>query len=65
MGSSMSHARDEEEDRQWDEDINWLKKVSADIERINPTSQDFKELQWIINNKEKIIGNRRLIELLR
>lgn len=61
----MSHARDEEEDRQWDEDINWLKKVSADIERINPTSQDFKELQWIINNKEKIIGNRRLIELLR
>ena len=64
MGSSMSAIRDREEEKQWEEDKNWLKEKAKEVERVNPASSEFRDLQWLEKNKEKILRNRNLIDLI-
>lgn len=64
MGSSMSRIYDDMEEKQWDEDKNWLETLSAEIKNINPSTKEFRDLKWIEKNKEKILRNWQLIEIL-
>jgi len=64
MGSSLSKIRDmEEEQIQVDGEL-WLSNLSNDIINTNVFSSDFYDLQWLIKNKEKILRNKNLINLL-
>lgn len=65
MGSSLSKIRDDEEAEQWDKDKLWLEEQAEAIKKINPSSIDFRHMRWFLSNKDKIIGNRQLINLLR
>lgn len=65
MSSGSIRQQDLEDQQQFDEDREWLISLSEKIRDINPTGPEFYELHWIVQNKERILGNRRLIELLR
>jgi N-dimethylarginine dimethylaminohydrolase len=65
MGSSLSKIYDDMAEEQWDQDKKMLEKLGEEIKEINPHSQEFRDLVWVKNNFDRIIGNRRLIELLR
>ncbi|MDA3912263.1 MAG: hypothetical protein PF448_12995 [Bacteroidales bacterium] len=42
----------------------FLNKTAQDIQAIKPGSQEFQNLKFILENKEKIIRNRKFIEVL-
>ena len=65
MSSGQSHYEDQQELHEWRKNKQWIKDLSATIAQINPTGPEFRDLQWIVQNKERILGNRRLLELLR
>jgi hypothetical protein len=65
MGSSLSKIYDDMAAEQWDRDKKMLEELGEKIKEINPNSQEFRDLVWVKNNFDRIIGNRRLIELLR
>lgn len=52
-------------DEQDKEQKQWLYNVSDDIKKIDPGSLEFMEFEWLWLNREKIIGNKKIIELLR
>lgn len=51
-------------DEQWEIDKKWLINESEKVKEINPDSSEFRDLKWLKQNEEKILRNRRLIELL-
>lgn len=65
MGSSLSKIRDDEEEAQWFRDKEWLKSEANKIQNLNPMSTEFRDFKWMLANKDRILGNRRIIELLR
>lgn len=65
MGSSMSRIYDDMAEEQWSKDKKWLEELGEKIKNINPNYHEFSDLLWIEKNYDKILGNRRLIELLR
>jgi uncharacterized protein YqfB (UPF0267 family) len=65
MGSSMGHIYDKLNEEQYERDLKYLEDLSNSIKSINPNSSDFTDIKWMIDNKDRIIGNRKLIELLR
>jgi len=64
-GSSISRIYDEFEETRWTKDKKWLENLSDKIKNITPDTTEFSDLKWIVDNKERIIGNRGLINLLR
>lgn len=64
MGSSMSRIYDEQAEDEFTRKKEWLKSTSKKIEEIYPNSSEYTDLNWLMNNKEKILRNRRLIDLL-
>ena len=65
MGSSLSKIYDDLAEEQWQKDKEWLQELGDRIKEINPSSQEFRDLVWLEKNYDRIIGNRRIIELLR
>ncbi|MBL7105869.1 MAG: hypothetical protein ISS18_16210 [Bacteroidales bacterium] len=51
-------------DEQWEVDKKWLTNEAKKVKEINPSSSEFRDLKWLKQNEEKILRNRRLIELL-
>ena len=64
MGTSIDKINDLEEEKQYEADKLLLLELSEKITDINPLSQDFKDFQFLIENKDKIIRNQALINLL-
>ncbi|MBC8486577.1 MAG: hypothetical protein H8D45_11110 [Bacteroidetes bacterium] len=64
MGSSISKIYDDMADEQWEVDKKWLTNEAKKVKEINPSSSEFRDLKWLKQNEEKILRNRRLIELL-
>lgn len=65
MGSSISKIYDDLAEEQWQKDREKLEELAERIRNLNPNSQDFRDLVWMERNYDRIIGNRKLIELLR
>jgi len=65
MGSSMSRIYDDLKDEEWDRDRKMLEELGEEIKKIHPNSQEFRDLKWMKSNSDRILGNKRLIELLR
>lgn len=63
MGSSASKYYDEQDRLEWEENKEWLDRVAEEIKSIT-SSMEIDDLKFIIKNKEKILRNRRLIELI-
>lgn len=64
MGSSIDKYYDDEDSRrkerlqeQQDKDKDWLQSEGE--------SEEFRDYVWILQNTEKILRNRKLIDLLR
>lgn len=68
MGSSTQkyHERLEEEENKKQIKINkqYLSNTITGINKIDPLSDKFKDFQWVMENYEKIIRNRQLINLI-
>lgn len=72
MGSSIDKYYDDEDSRrkerlqeQQDKDKDWLQSEGEKVRRIRPESEEFRDYVWILQNTEKILRNRKLIDLLR
>lgn len=76
MGSCMSKIYDDMEEEEWrrkraleekerNEKKQWLEKLSNEIKELDPDSDKFKDFKWIMDNQEKILGNKKVIKLLR
>ena len=63
MGSSMTKIREDEEAQEWEAGKLWLYNLAEEITAINPSSSEFRDLQWLITNKEKILNLHPLINL--
>jgi len=64
MGSSISAINDQLDREKWKRDEDWLNKLAESIKKINPSSSAFDDIEWLERNKEKILRNRSLINLL-
>lgn len=64
MGSSARDYYDHLNEIEADEHRQWLDMLSNDIRNIKPRSSEYADLKWLMNNKEKLIRNRRLIDLI-
>lgn len=65
MGSLADLAADQETDRQIEQNREYLRGLSFEIvTEIEPYGPDFENRKWLEENKEKIIRNRRLIDVL-
>ena len=60
----MSRIYDDMADLQWKVDKKWLTDEAKKVEEISPCSSEFRDLKWLKQNEDKILRNRRLIELL-
>ena len=41
-----------------------LKSIADSIEIINPVSQEFDDIVWIMKNKDKVVKMRKFIDLI-
>jgi len=68
MGDSISRWEDQENDkylkRKEKADLECLSKLEAFLRSVRPLSEEMDSIQWINQNKEKILRNRKIIELL-
>lgn len=64
MGSSIDSLSDRREEEQYNKDRSWLLQTISDIKDIEPSSEEFNDLKWLYLNKERILRNKRLIDLL-
>lgn len=51
-------------DQQISSNRQYLKKQATNILNTKPFGSDFTDIEWMFENKNKIIRNRKLIELL-
>lgn len=65
MSDGASRYADELEDLRTEKNRKWLEDLAARILKVNPAGTDFDDIQWLVENKDRIIGNRELIKLLR
>lgn len=64
MGSSARDYYDDLNEQEANEHRQWLDMLSNDIRTIRPRSSEYSDLKWIMDNKQKLIRNRRLIDLI-
>lgn len=68
MGSSASDYYDRLEEqkieRKKETNKAWLSEYCRTIICFDPLGEEFEELKWMVENKDKIINNKRLISLL-
>lgn len=64
MGSSIGRIDDQQQDLAIEENKITLKKLAAEIELTQPFGSDFMDRVWLEQNKDKILRNRRLIDLI-
>lgn len=69
MGSSISKIHEElaaqRATEKWIEDKEWIDNVAVGISNIDPDSQEFSNFKWLWENKEKIIKQRQLIDIIK
>lgn len=65
MSDGASRYADELEDLRTEKNRKWLEDLADRILKINSAGTDFDDIQWLVENKDRIIGNRELIKLLR
>ena len=56
---------DDREDDQHMKNRQWLDEAASQIKDISVYSMEFVEIRWLLLNKEKIVGNKQIIDLLR
>jgi len=60
----MNKTYEEESDLQAKRDVAWLKSVATDICKINPYSSEFHDFCYLWDNRDKIVRNKKLIDIL-
>lgn len=65
MGTALDQFNDKWEDKRRAKRKEWAANLISEINSMNVDSLDFEQFKWMIDNKEKIIGNKHLINLLR
>ncbi len=64
MGSGLKAYNEYQEDQQAEKDRLWLNEKAKQVAAINPRSGEFSDFKWMEENREKIIRNKKLIDLL-
>ena len=64
MGSILDAARDADEQEVRNAQILFLTTVSDIIKKLPPGGEDYKMIQYLWANRQKIYRNKRLIDLL-
>jgi hypothetical protein len=64
MGSSLSKIYDDQAESNWIEMQTFLEGLADDIRHTLPNSKRYHDIKFLFDNQEKIIRNRKLIELL-
>ncbi|WP_286846632.1 hypothetical protein [Proteiniphilum sp. UBA5463] len=68
MGSSLSYIYDKYDEEKWEENLRWISskaiEVKEEIEKTKPGSCKFDNLKWLLENKDKILRNKKLIDLI-
>lgn len=64
MSSGLHKYNEEQEERQAKLASAWLALKGEKIANIDPYSSEFTDFKWLEEHKEKILRNRKLIELL-
>jgi len=64
MGSGLDKLGEEEDIKRLTKRREWVQGVVEKIENIKLDSQEFDDLQWLVENRKKIIRNKKLIDLL-
>ena len=65
MGSIVSAIYDEERKERFKDEQKWIKEISQKVSKITPNDIDeFETLKFLVKNRDKIMRNRRIIELL-
>ena len=60
----MSHHKDIEKTIGYQEQLKYLSELSNKILNISPDSEEFRKLQFLHVNQDKIWRNQKLIDLL-
>jgi hypothetical protein len=53
-----------EQEQKKEEQREWLKKLADRIIKIEPGSVEYMDLRYMMRNKEKIVRNKKLINLI-
>jgi hypothetical protein len=64
MSSSLDKAQELEDEKEREAQVKELKQLAQSVEMVRPQTTDYYDLRWFFKNKDKIIRNRRLIEML-
>ena len=64
MGSILDAARDADEQEVRNAQILFLTTVSDIVKKLPPGGEDYKMIQYLWTNRQKIYRNKRLIDLL-
>lgn len=64
MGSLMSALKDEERDQEIEQNKNYLNNLAEQIRTAPAYGPEFEDRRWLEANREKILRNRRLINLI-
>jgi hypothetical protein len=64
MGSILDKIADDEYFIKCLEQEKTINQIAENVLKIKPDSDEYREMMWIIENKNKIIRNKKLINLL-
>lgn len=64
MGSILDAARDADEQEVKNAQILFLTTVSDIVKKLPPGGEDYRMIEYLWTNREKIYRNKRLIDLL-
>ena len=64
MSSGQAKYAEMQADKQWMYKKRRIAIVAHHIAKIDPDTQEGRDFEWVINNKDKILRNKRLIELI-
>jgi len=60
----MAHHQDAVTLEMIKDDKKWLKDLSGKILKVDPIGSGYRDLRWLMDNKEKILRNKKLIDIL-
>jgi hypothetical protein len=64
MSSGLQQYNEALEEEQYRRDEATIRRIAAMIRTIKPENKEFKDLMFIVEHREVILRQRRLIELL-
>tara|TARA_Y100000389_G_scaffold203693_1_gene253064 strand:+ start:2242 stop:2451 length:210 start_codon:yes stop_codon:yes gene_type:complete len=68
MGDTISRYHDIQEEKEFKQrvqtDLAWLATKGATLRRVKPQSDELESMKWLDQNMDKILKNRKIIELL-